>query len=72
MIRYYVIWTAIPGSEMAPTAKPESREYTTLSGAQRRCEAVFNGWQPQLIEVHALTEEDIEKVRLEIVAAGRW
>lgn len=70
--KYFVYWIAIPGSEQGAVAKPESREYSTLQWAEKRCEAVFNGWNPQLTQVSALTEEAIESVRQELIAAGLW
>ena len=72
IIRYYVYWSANTESETPAVARPESREYTTLQWAEKRCEAVFPGWNACMMQVSAPTLEQVEAVKQELIDAGQY
>ena len=70
--KYFVYWVAIPDAEIPSTGKPESREYTTQWGAEKRAREQFAGWSAHIVLVSAPTEEMIESVKQELVVTGQY
>jgi len=65
--RYFVTWHTVDPEGID---RPDSRTYTTQSGANTRASASFAGWQALVHQATGDTEADCLAIRTELTSAG--